>query len=108
VLAWWARAAVVAVLGVAVANWVGWATGVETLTRLGGDFPYMPPWTALCLAVLGVAIGLQTGRPSGRRVWVGRALAVVVGVLGVVFLKQYATNRSFGLDQVWFPESLNT
>ena len=33
VLAWWGRLAVGAVFAMAVVDWVGWATGLERLTR---------------------------------------------------------------------------
>jgi len=39
-------------------------------------------------------------------VWIGFGLAAVAGVLAAVFLAEYATGRSFGLDQVWFPDAL--
>ncbi len=108
VLAWWGRAAVVVVLGVAAVDWAGWATGIDRLTRVFPSWPDMTPWTALLVAGLGAAILVQSGRPSRTQVWVGYGLAVVAGVLAVVFLAEYATGRSFGLDQVWFPETVHT
>ena len=107
-LAWLARAAVVVVFGLAVVNWVGWAAGVEESTRPFPSWPHLMPWTALCLAMLGVAIVLQTGYPSRARVWAGCGLAVGVGVLAGVFLWGYATNSSFGLDEFWFSGSVRS
>ncbi len=67
----------------------------------------MTPWTAVLISTLAVAILLESGRPSGTRVWVGRVLALAVGVVEVVFLVEHATGRSFGLDQVWLPDAVN-
>ncbi len=107
-LARWGRAAVVVAFVVAALDWVGWATGVEELTRICPTWPQMTPWTAVWLAALGVAILAQVGQPSRGRVWVGRGVAVVVGALAVVVLLEYATVRSLGLDQVWFGEAVRT
>jgi diguanylate cyclase (GGDEF)-like protein/PAS domain S-box-containing protein len=107
-LARWGRAAAVVVLVVAALDWVGWATGVEGLTRVYRTWPQMVPWTALWLAALAAAILAQSGQPSRGRVWVGRGVAVVVGAAAVVVFVEYATARSLGLDQVWFGEAVRT
>lgn len=94
------------VLAVVAMNWAGWTTGVEELT---GAFPgsaYMVPWTALCLAALGAAIVLQTDRSPRARARVGAGVALVVGVLSVVFLAEYAANWSSGVDELWFSQSV--
>jgi len=105
-LARYGRAAVVIVLVGTALDWVGWSAGVEQLTRVYPTWPQMTPWTALWLAALGAAILVQSGHPSRGRVWVGRVVAAVVGVLAVVVLAEYATDRSFGLDQVWFGDAV--
>ncbi len=92
----------------AALDWVGWATGVQGLTRVFPAWPQMTPWTALWLAALGAAILLQSGSPSASRVWFGRGLAAVVGFFALVVLAEYATPRSFGVDQVWFGEAVRT
>ncbi|GJF16560.1 hypothetical protein NGTWS1803_02960 [Mycolicibacterium cyprinidarum] len=106
VLVWWGRAAVVAVFVTAVANWVGWATGIDRLTQLFPSWPPMSPWSAVLVAALGIAVLVQSERPSRTRVCVGRGMAVAAGVLAVAFLAEHATGGSLGLDQVWFSESL--
>ena len=104
----WGRAAALVVLAVAALDWVGWATGVEGLTRVYRTWPQMTPWTALWLASLGVAILVQTGQPSRARVWVGRGMAMVAGACAVVVLAEYVSGRSFGLDPMWFGEAVRT
>ena len=105
-LAWCGFAFVGVVFLLAALNWVGWAADIEELTRVVLSWPRMTPWTAALLAGLGVAILLQSGRPSRARVWVGRGLAAAAGVVVVLFLAEYAAGSSFGVDQVWFGESL--
>jgi diguanylate cyclase (GGDEF)-like protein/PAS domain S-box-containing protein len=105
-LLWWGRVAIALVLGAAAMNLAGWATGIEALTRGFASWPQMTPWTAVLVVGLGVAILVQSGHPSPVRVWAGCALAAAAGVLAVVFLAEYAAGRSFGLDQVWFANSV--
>lgn len=108
VLGWWPRAAVVAVFAIAVANWIGWATGIDRLTRVISSWPPMAPWTAVLLAGLGIAILAQSGRPSRARVGVGCGLAAAAGAVALAFLVEHATGSSFGLDGLWFSETMRT
>ncbi len=80
-LARWGRAAVVLTVVVAALDWMGWATGIEQLTRVYPTWSQMTPWTALWLAGLGTAMLVQSGRSSPGRVWAGPGLAAVVGAL---------------------------
>ena len=92
---------------VAVLTWVGWMTGVEALTRVNPTWPVMTPWTSLWLAALGMATLVQSGHPSGRRVWAGQWPGDSGGrSCAAMFLAEYATARSFGLDQAWFGEAV--
>lgn len=107
-LARWGRGAVALAFGLIAAEWLGWVTGQHYLARTFGNWNPMTPWTAVLLAALGVAILLQSGRPRPRaRVWVGRGLAVVAGVLAVLLLAESATSGPFSLAQLWFPDSMN-
>ena len=102
----WARVAVAVVLIVASLNLVGWATGIDELTRFYPTWPQMTPWAALWLAALGTAILVQSGNPSPARVWTGRGLAAAVAAVAVVVLLGYATGSPLGLDRIWFAESV--
>lgn len=106
VLAWWVRLAVGVVLIFAVVNWVGWASGIDALTRGLPGWPRMTPWSALLLAALGVAIVVQSGNPSRARVRAGCVLAVVPGVLALMFLGEYVSGRSLPIDEVFFAEAV--
>lgn len=106
VLVWWGRVAIVLAFGVTAAAWTGWATGVDVLTRVSVSWPPVAPWTAVLLAAIAVAVGLQSGLSSNRLVWLGLLLAALVGVLAVVMLVEYVTGRSFGVDQMWFPTAI--
>jgi hypothetical protein len=101
-----ARVAVAVVFVVSALDWVGWATGTGQLTRLLPTWPPMTPWTALLLAALATAILVQSGVPSGRQVWAGRLVAGLVAVVSVAILAEFATGRSFGLDELWFGDAV--
>lgn len=101
-----ARAEAIVVLAVTVAAWVGWTADVELLMRVYPTWPVMTPWTALCLATLAAGTLAQQGQPSRGRVWTGRALALAVIAFAAVVLAEYATGRSFGLDQLWFSDAV--
>ena len=68
----------------------------------------MTPWTALWLAALGAAVLAQSHSAPPGRVWTGRGLAAAVGLLTVVVSLEYATARTFGVDQVWFGDAVRT
>lgn len=105
---WWVSGPVGLVLAVAAAVWAGWATGGGSLTLGVPESPYMVPWTALCLAALAVAILLRTNRPSRSRSRAGLGMALIAGVLALMFLVEYATHLSFGLDEAWFSQTVRT
>ncbi|OBH94728.1 sensor domain-containing diguanylate cyclase [Mycobacterium sp. E2733] len=106
-VAWCRRIALGMVFTLAALTWVGWAAGIDRLTRIDSSWPQMMPWTAVWLAVLAAAIAAQSGRPSRRRVWVGRGLAVGVSALAGITLVEYATGRpSSGLDLAWFGDAV--
>lgn len=90
-LTWLVRGVIAVAFTVAGLGLVGWATGVELFTRILPSSLDMAPWTALLLAWLGVALLLQSGRPSPIRVWAGRGLATVVGACAVLLLVGRAT-----------------
>lgn len=90
------------VLAITTVVCVGWAADIQALTRLYPSWPRMVPWTALWLTVLSAAILLQAGTVLKSRVWGGRLLAVLVGVLAAAVLFEYATGRALGIDQLWF------
>ncbi|UXA08378.1 sensor domain-containing diguanylate cyclase [Mycobacterium sp. SMC-2] len=108
-VAWCRRIALLVVFALAAMTWVGWATGIDRLTRIDPAWPQMMPWTALWLVALGAAIQLQSGRPSRGRVWAGRGAALAVGALAGVTLVEYAAGGpSSGLDLVWFGDAVRT
>lgn len=106
VLAGWGRVVVWVLLVVVVAaDWIGWAAGIDALTRGFASWPQVTPWSAAMVACLGLAALALSGSPRPARVWVGAWLATVAGVLAAVFLFEYVTGTSSALDQLWFSES---
>lgn len=102
------QAAIAAVLALAAANWVGWAAGIEELTRGFASWPQMTPWSALLVAALAVAVLALSSPTSATLAGAGSGIASAVGILAVVFLLEYAFSWSSGLDQLWFSESVRT
>lgn len=100
------RATAAAVLVIVAVVLVCWASGTAYLTRINPAWPSMTPWTCLLLAALAVAALVQSGRPAGPGIWLGRGLAAAVAAFTVAILVEYATGRSLGIDQVWFGDSL--
>lgn len=100
------RAAVVVALILTAVDWLGWATGVLSLTRLVTGGPPMTPWSAVMVTGLGIAILLQSGVTRPARVNAGRILAATTGALALVFIAEYLADKSFGLDQVFFREAV--
>lgn len=107
-LFWAACGSAVTVIGLAVLNWFGWATGNDSLTRFFPSWPYTPPWSAAIQATLGVATLVQLGRPSPARVWTGRVLAAATGVIALVFVAEHAAGAQFGLDRILFSDAVRT
>lgn len=97
-----ARITLVFVLAVAILDWIGWALGIEALTRLSPAWPVMTPWTAVWTGGLAVAALLQVRRrPSGLSVAVARGVAVVVLLLSLLVLLAYITGLDLGMG-LWF------
>lgn len=93
-LVWWIRGAVALVFALILVDVLDWTAGIDPLAQVYPDWPAMAPWSAGLLAMLGIAVWLQSGRPSPRSVWIGRALAMAAGALGVVFLGSHAVEQT--------------
>lgn len=94
VLARLVRSIVAVAFTVSGLNLLGWATGIEVLTRLLPFSLEMTLWTAVILVGLGIALLLQSGQPSRAREWAGRSLAVVAGALAIPFLTGHPIHGS--------------
>jgi signal transduction histidine kinase len=83
-----------------VAALTGWATGHPILLGLRANYIPMAPNTALAFIVLGSGlIAVVSGWRGGRRLAV--LGAVLVGLVGVLRLGEYASGVGFDVDQ-WF------
>ena len=102
------RVAAAIVLAITAVVWVGWATGIQALTRISPRWPPMVPWTAVWLAALAVAVLVLSGSPSPVRIWAGRGVAASVGVMALVVLAEYVTGRTMGVDPFWFGDAVRS
>src|SRR5688572_20674093 len=78
---------------------VGWTTGVTALTTFIPGRPTMMPNTALALALIGVAGGLQDRATPMRRTLCGLA-ALIVLAIGAGTLAEYALGLDLRIDQL--------
>lgn len=98
-LARWGRSAALLVLVVAALYEAGFATGIW---RQLPSWSQVSPWTGLWLAGLAAATLVQSGRPTRGRVWVGRGVAGVVGVLALGVLARHLASGSLSS---WFGQT---
>ncbi len=107
VLARIARAICVAVIALGAVVWLGWALGMDLLTRFIPDSPPVRPWTALWLICLAVAAFLQiTPRETRKRYRTARVLALAIGMMALVVLVEYAHGGIRDIDRWWFGEAV--
>lgn len=105
-LKWGVRVSALAVIVIAGLNWVGWATGIDLLTRGIPSSPQMPPWTALLQALLAAAVLVQVDGSSPVRVAIGRTLAGAAGIIAAIFLVGFLTRTASPLDLLLFPDAV--
>jgi signal transduction histidine kinase/CheY-like chemotaxis protein len=92
-------AGAVLVLGIAVL--VGWALNIPPLKSVLPGLSSMKVNTALALAAGGASLGLGIlGRRRSGLGPVASALALLVGLIGLLTLLEYATGRDLHLDQL--------
>lgn len=60
------------------------------------------------MAVLGVALAVQSGQPPRWRILIGRGLALAVGTVALGVLIEYGTGGSLGIDRFWFGDALGS
>ncbi len=87
------------VLLVSSLDLVGWWTHLPTLIGPSYGFVTMKPNTALMLFLLALAVLAKQG-PGSRWAPVGSLLSVGVLAIALATLLEYASGRSFGIDQV--------
>jgi PAS domain S-box-containing protein len=93
----------VALVGVAVL--VGWLFHVGWLTGLLPHLATMKPNTALGFLLAGVALSLQAPQAPDRRARrLAQGCALVVVLIAVLTLVEYAAGRNLGIDELLFAD----
>ena len=77
---------------------VGWVSGMESLASLRIHYIPMAPSTALCFALLGIAINTRTCGGGLRRM--SLACTIIVGLVAVGKLVEFASGYRLGLDEL--------
>ncbi len=97
-------AALTVLLGISVL--AGWALHNETLKTVLPGYVSMKANTALCFFLSGLSLFVGYLFPRAiRNRTVASILACMVILIGGLTVSEYVTNRSFGLDQLVFPDS---
>jgi PAS domain S-box-containing protein len=99
----WAGGANV-VLGLVVL--LGWALEISPLKSVLPGAVEMKANTALGLTLAGVALLLSVGPNKPHRLTWGRGLALIVGLIGLSVLVEYALNFRLGLDELLFEDKV--
>ena len=87
----------------------GWALHIEALKSVFPGYINMKANTALCLVFSGAS--LLIGYLIRRRTWTRTcsvSLALVAAFIAAATLLEYLTNRSFGMDQLFIADSLDS
>ncbi len=85
---------------------IGWIFDIVALKGVLPSLPTMKVNTAIGFILCGVALWTtQGGREAWPRRLVGQACCVVVLLLGVLTLGEYATGFRLGIDQLLIPET---
>lgn len=101
-----AGAAVVAVV-FATAVLIDWAFPGDTSRMVQpGGFAILP-WTAVCFILIGTSLWLQRKRDSAPAAeQVGLGLAIVAGLLALLFLGEWVFSADFGIDRLLFGDAV--
>lgn len=84
----------------------GWEFDVEVLKRILPGLVAMNPITALAFILAGISLMLLLGDEPGRRRTVGRGLALIVSVIGLLKLVEISFGWEIGVDRLLFGEKL--
>ncbi len=102
-----ARCASLCAVGVGLLVLVGWASGLDILTRVLPGLVAMNPATALSFVAAGLSLWLVGAGPAVRRARrVGLALGLLVALVGLAKLGGILTGWDPGLDQMLFHDHL--
>jgi PAS domain S-box-containing protein len=85
----------------------GWCLDVEVLRSIAPGTVSMKAPTAVLFLLSSGALALMAGRPSGRRRWLARGLAVLVIAIAAAFLAEYVFHVSLGIDERPFRDEVS-
>ena len=89
--------------GIGVIGLAGWLTGIEPLITVVPGQPPMMPNTAIGLALVGVAGALRhLEQPRRWQQYLSAVAAIVVLLIGLGTITEYAFHLQIGLDQLFF------
>jgi PAS domain S-box-containing protein len=98
----WSRALGACSIALGVLVLIGWATGIDALTRVFPGMITMKPNAAIGFLLAGLALRAIPREERARRWAVG--LSMAVATLGALTLIEYVADLDFGIDQLLFTE----
>jgi PAS domain S-box-containing protein len=98
-------AAVTATVG-GLVLFLGWLLKIEAMRSVVPGTPGMRAPTAFMFLLSGIALGLLATRSTGRRLWAGRALAIICIVISGAYLVEYVFGISLGIDERVFRDTV--
>jgi PAS domain S-box-containing protein len=98
------RSAAALTILVAAVALSGWALQIPVLTSVLPGAVEMKANTAVALILCGTALLSLASASSLNREWITRACAVVVTLIAIASLAEYALGRSLGIDELLFKD----
>jgi PAS domain S-box-containing protein len=83
----------------------GWVFNIPFLKSILPDLATMKVNAALCFVLSGIALWLgKDEAASDKKIWIARGCAVLVTMLGLLTLGEFAFRMNFGIDQLLFKD----
>lgn len=82
----------------------GWMLDITAFKSILPDLPTMKANAAVCFILAGVALWLFCGEYGKVQLWIARACALIITLVGLVTLSQDVFGWDFGIDRLLFTE----
>jgi PAS domain S-box-containing protein len=101
-----ARVATTIVVALGALGLAGWFLNLEALVNIAPGLATMKVNTAICMLICGVLLWLQIGLPGAGRSVVHQSFAVLVAIISVLTLAEYAFRIDLHIDQLLWTDTI--